>query len=237
MENTSVTKIEEKETLEKEGGPLVVFANELVIKTHEDNIEAQNTVAKIKAIKKRILGIFQPIKDAQHKAWRVTCDTINALSDPLDSAEKTLKKKVTTYTVVEEQKREKAAELLEAKRKDDERKRQEELEERAKKAEDKGKVEKAETLREQKEVEAPPPPAYLPPAPEQAKGTSFRSVWKADVTSVKDLCKAVADGTASVNLVLPNTPALNAFAKATKGGVKIPGVRFYEDRIMSSRSK
>ncbi len=88
-------------------------------------------------------------------------------------------------------------------------------------------------------VEVPevlPVEAYMEPAPisipqvaaptyEKQKGLGISTRWGARVFSIKDLCRAVADGKAPENFVMPNMPALNARAKSDQTGMNVPGVR------------
>lgn len=68
-------------------------------------------------------------------------------------------------------------------------------------------------------------------------GISYRDAWKVhpDV-NVKELAAAVGNGTAAANLVTPNLVALGQIARATEGSVKIPGVRFWNDRTIAARA-
>ncbi len=68
-------------------------------------------------------------------------------------------------------------------------------------------------------------PQVAAPTYERAKGLGISTRWGARVFSIKDLCRAVADGKAPENFVLPNMPALNARAKSDQTGMNVPGVR------------
>ena len=59
----------------------------------------------------------------------------------------------------------------------------------------------------------------------------FREVWSAEVTDIKALCRAVADGKASTECVMANMPVLNRMASALKATMNIPGVRAYSKRV------
>jgi hypothetical protein len=56
-------------------------------------------------------------------------------------------------------------------------------------------------------------------------------VWGAEVRDIKALCRAIAEGKASPNLVTPNMPALNKLATALKETMNVPGVRPYSRRV------
>lgn len=74
------------------------------------------------------------------------------------------------------------------------------------------------------QIVAPRVEAYIPPV----VGQSSRTAWKARV----DDAKAVPD-----EYKIVDTAMLDKFAQATKGRVTVPGVTFYEERVMSARSK
>lgn len=81
-------------------------------------------------------------------------------------------------------------------------------------------------------VAAPVQPTYA-----KASGVSKRDNWKAKVTNMKDLVKAVAAGKVPLEYLLPNEQALNARAKADKQTLNIPGVIAWNDSIVSGRTR
>lgn len=76
----------------------------------------------------------------------------------------------------------------------------------------------------------------IPVAPtyERAAGVSVAKTYRAEVVDVRKLAAAVGAGTWPTNLIEPNQPALNAMARASKGSIEIPGVRFVEDATVRS---
>lgn len=63
----------------------------------------------------------------------------------------------------------------------------------------------------------------------RAAGTQARFTWQAEVTDLDLLVKAVAENAMlPSNLLTPNQSALNAYARATAGKAKVPGLRFVE---------
>ena len=59
-------------------------------------------------------------------------------------------------------------------------------------------------------------------------GQSVRKTWKARVTDIQQVPR---------EWMVVNESALNAFAKSTKGAVKVPGVEFFEESTLASSSK
>lgn len=78
---------------------------------------------------------------------------------------------------------------------------------------------------------------YVPPPP-KVSGVSSRTNWKAECTSLRDL--VIAAGKAAergddtlLAYLLPNSTALGGVARATKGAVKVPGVRFWDEATVA----
>ena len=70
----------------------------------------------------------------------------------------------------------------------------------------------------------------------KVEGVSYRDNWKAaDAINVKELAAAVAAGIAPVMFLSPNLTALNRFIHDDKGATPIPGVKVFNDRIVSGR--
>lgn len=61
---------------------------------------------------------------------------------------------------------------------------------------------------------------------------STRSKWVAELTDIKALCRAVADGKAPASIVTLNQSEANRVAKSLKGSVRIPGIRVREEKIV-----
>lgn len=84
--------------------------------------------------------------------------------------------------------------------------------------------------------EVAPITAYIEPAPyiapvvaaptyDRVKGIGIRETWSAQIVSIKDLCRAVADGRVPEMAVQGNMPWLNNRARSDKRLMQIPGVR------------
>jgi hypothetical protein len=88
-------------------------------------------------------------------------------------------------------------------------------------------------------IEAPSTAVAAPVAPtyQKAAGISKRSNWKARVTDLKALAKAVAAGKVPVDYILPNQAKLDARAKADQSTMCVPGVVAYDDPSITGRVK
>ncbi len=65
-------------------------------------------------------------------------------------------------------------------------------------------------------------------------GLTSRKNYKAKVTDLMALVKAVAEGKAPLAYVLPNESVLDKMAKALKQQMSIPGVELIEESIKAS---
>lgn len=81
-------------------------------------------------------------------------------------------------------------------------------------------------------VAAPVEPTYV-----KTSGVSKRDNWKAKVTDLHALVKAVAKDKSLLSYLEPNDSALNARAKADRQTLNIPGVVVYNDSIISGRAR
>ena len=70
----------------------------------------------------------------------------------------------------------------------------------------------------------------------KVQGIVYRDTFKAhpDV-DVKALARAVASGAAPTSFLTPNMAAINAFARATKSGQPVPGLKFIVDRQIAAK--
>lgn len=75
------------------------------------------------------------------------------------------------------------------------------------------------------------------PAVVMPKGLGVSERYKAVVTSITLLCKAVAEGKAPATYVEANMTALNARARADRQAMSVPGVKVERDYSTSQRSR
>lgn len=221
---------------EQEITPIVTAANDLVIKNGDQSLAAQDILKDIKRRQKKVEEVFDPIVDSQHKAWKTACDKRASFMNPLKEAEGVIKKKVIAYESEAEKKRQDDARKAEAERLDKEAKEREKLEKKAQIAEIKGNTAKAEALRDQIDTVTVAPSFATPPVASKAQGTSFRTIWKGEVTDIKSLCQSIIDGRVAVDVFSPNYSVINKLADVCKGSMQIPGLKFYEEKSMSVRA-
>jgi len=171
---------------------------------------------------------FDPIDDASKKQRQATIAQGKKIDDPFDYVIKVTGSKAATWMRAEQAR---AAE---------ERRRAEEIARRE--AED-AQIKAAEALQAEGMVaaaeavlDAPVVSAKITIAePEKAEGVSYRDVWGAEVVSLLELVKAVADGRAPLNAIQANESYLGPWAKMSKGTESIPGVKVTNTPIQVRR--
>jgi len=190
-----------------------------------------------------MLGIVKESYKNLEKIKKETINPIRELRKKIDKlfnydlekykeVEKKIKEEISIYNVAQQKIFQKKQEKLRLKAKEEERRKTEQLKARAKKWEEKGKLEKAQELKEQSEtVHVPVNVIHNPNIP---RNISIHKIWKAKP----------ANGAASYNMgFLPiiyhiaNVKMLDNIAKATRGTQKIQGVEFYYQEVVSYRKR
>ncbi len=81
------------------------------------------------------------------------------------------------------------------------------------------------------------PVPTLAPRVAAPAGVSTVQRWRAEVTSLQLLCRAIADGKVPVHYVEANMTALNGLARANKQALNVPGVRAVPETTVSARGR
>ncbi len=200
MNNEIAISEEIKNELTRESSDVVNKSREIVIKTEADNERATAFLSTLKTMRVKIEDKIMPaVKQA-----KVAYDEIRKLKDdmirPLSDAEADLRAKIGAFVAAENARR--AA-----------------LQEKADKKFEKA-VQKAEATGK--------PLTVAPQIIKKVTSTnsaSFSVVWYAEVTDIKLLCKAIADGKVDIKAIEPNMPYLNAIARSYKSEKEIlPGI-------------
>lgn len=69
----------------------------------------------------------------------------------------------------------------------------------------------------------------------RVEGVSYRDNWRAEVTDLLALVKAVAAGKITLDALMPNEVWLNVQARALKNSLAVPGVRAVNNRVQNIR--
>ena len=220
-------------------------ANLIIVKDQVSLTAANQVFLDIKGLRKKIEDTFSPIISAAHRTHQEAIAQRKKIEEPLIVAEKYLNGQVTAYhQEIEKKRREEEeiarqeavkAEMARRKAEEDDRIRQ------AAELEAAGATEEAEALvNETVEENQKPIEVYIPPPPTpkvELEGATVKTYWQAEVTDLRALCRAVADGKAAIACVEPNMTVLNAQARALKKEMAIPGVRAVSTSSMASTGK
>ena len=94
-----------------------------------------------------------------------------------------------------------------------------------------------EVVAEVLETPVPVAPVAVAPTFNRAAGVSTRETWRAELIDIRALCRAVADGKASTELVQPNMVTLNSLARGLKSTFAVPGCRAIPETTVSARAR
>jgi hypothetical protein len=212
--------------IESDSLTLVEKAQSILVvdqRTHDDAAELH---IAIRELRKKVDEHYDPlIKQAfaTHRAAIAAKDTVDK---PLEQAQRIIKPKVIAF----EQDQERIRRELERTAQEEARRREEEA--RLALAVQAEEMQAAPEVVE--EILSRPMPTIAPtvaPIYQKTKGFTSRENWSAEVTDIKALCRAVADRTASENLVMGNGPALNQMARAMKQSFNVPGCRVVKEVV------
>lgn len=206
------------------------LANSFPMANQEDYEAGARELHLIKSQKNSLDAQRKLLKDPINKAAKQIEDFFRAPIAFLGQAEQIIKKKMISYAQEQERIRHEA----ERKRREEEDRLRLEAEAKALEAMEQGDDTRADEILEQAEM-APPPAVYTPP-PAKAQGISQRDNWKAELTDMKALARAVADGKAPVTLLQLNSVVAGQMARSLKDAMSYPGVRFYNDPTIAARA-
>jgi ribonucleotide monophosphatase NagD (HAD superfamily) len=176
---------------------------------------AANLLKDIAAMKKQIREHHRPTIEAAYEAHKLAVAAEKRFLDPLTEADKTIRDAMGRWNQL--QAVEKAEREEDARKADDERRLAEAI-----KVEEGGAAPETVNL----VLDTPKPaPAPLTPVTPTVEGVHERTTWHAEVTDLRELCKAVAEGNVSIEAVNPNMTFLNDRARMYKAGLSIPGVK------------
>lgn len=176
---------------------------------------ANGLIARLQTQKKKVIDFFADSKRKAAEAHKAICNAEKAMLTPVDTRINALKCATTRWYAAEQQR---IAAEEEKKRRE-----AEDMARLAAEAEESGDAEMA----QQAVIEATLAEASVPVMP-KCEGTSMRAIWKAVVTDPDKVPR---------EYLIVNQSALDALAKATKGSITIPGVRFEKTFVNSTRAK
>jgi hypothetical protein len=216
--------MEDIKTIETTALTVQERAKGLIITDSKSYTEAAGLLKEIASWKKQVKEHHRPTIDAAYKTHREAVAAEKRGLEPLDEADKLIRTAIGRWNqlqAIEKQKREDEARKAEEERRLNE----------AVKVEASGAAPETVNLVLDTPKEAP---AFVPVAPTVA-GISTRETWSAEVTSLVELCAAVARGDASIEAVQPNMKFLNERARMYKAEFAIPGVKAVKETGIAVR--
>lgn len=227
---TATAEPQEIEVLEEAALAWPDRAKAIVISDQPSYDKAALVLGDIVDLRKKIIAHHKPIKEATNNAHKTAVAAEKKLLEPIQNAERIIKDAIGDWD--REQQRllqEEQRKLQEAQRKADEEARLA----LAAEAEANGAPE--ETVDEILETTVVQPALVVQPTYQAARGVSTQQRWKAQVTDIKALCRAIADGKAAVTLVQANMPALNNMARAMRESFNIAGCKAVTETVVGVR--
>jgi len=219
----------EKQTeiaLRNESQPIVNQVNDLVIKDTESQRAASELLIMIKTGLKKVKEKMDPICKASNDAHKANTGLRNELTEPFTHAENLLKQKLARYLNEQAEKQRLAQIEAEAKARAEEQKKQEAILKKAEKAEAKGDTEKAMELHMEAAMVTVAPEIIA--GPEKVSGVHTSELWGFEITDINAVPR---------EYMIVNEIALNGLAKATKGALTLPGIKFVSRTVINARAR
>ena len=207
-------------------------ARDITIADQATYSQAADMLIGIKGLRKEIDDSYDPVIRKSHEAHRAAIEAKRKVEMPLAQAETILKRGIATF----EQEQERIRQQQEREAREAAARAEEEMRlQTAVQAEELGA--EPETVAEILETPLPMVAPEVAPTFQRAAGVSTRETWRGECYSIRDLCKAVAEGKASPELVLPNGPAINQLARAMKQTMNVPGCRAVKETGVAARTR
>jgi len=207
----------------------------IVCNNNDDKRHLMEVRKAVVLSRKSAVAYFRPQKEAAKKSHEIACANEKAFLVKYDAILSRIDNTVLDYNAAQERLARAEQARLQAIADEAARKERERLEKKAAKAETKS-PEKAEALRQQA-AEVIPAPVVVVPQAEKTAGESTRTTYKARLVSLADLIAAAAGGNmTAVSMITLDDKAANAFARATKGKIPVPGIEFSAEKTLVQRT-
>lgn len=227
---TAVLVTAPEQAMTKEVTAIEARANAAVIRNEVDYHLADEWLSDIKAQQKKVKAFFEPMRKAAKEAYDSVLARRKEMMDPLESAEQTLKSKVSAYVEEQEAKRRaKEEELRRLAQEEANRKLEEAI--AAEKSGDYAAAEFAMTDAEMLEDAAiiSPIQTHVP----KGKNISISKTW--EIVSINEEEVPVSLNGAVIRPV--DEGVVLRLIKASKGKIRIPGVTYKEVAGVSVRAR
>lgn len=215
---TAPINVSAAEDTEKETALILSNANELVIKNQETYVQSADFLKAIKSKAKELeelrKGLTRPLDESKRKIM----DLFRLPIEKLDKAEIKIKILMLGYSKEQERIRREQELKLQAEAE----KKRVKLEQKAEKAREEGKETKAVQYETRAETITMP---VVAPRVDKVNGIVEKSIWKARIVDEAKIPRAY---------LIPNMEAIQRVGVATKGSIKIEGIKFYSEEIISA---
>lgn len=214
-------------SLAQEAATVIIEAQSYEIKTLLQYTNSMELLKRIKGVYTKLEAERTAQKAPILAAGRDVDSLYKAETGKLQKAETRLKQAGILFNQEQQRKADAEQARLQAVAEERARKERERLLARAATAEERGKDEKADALRDQAEqVQVFVP--VVTPAMSKVAGVATRKVWKYRITDMAALPR---------EYMIPNEAMLSAFAKSTQGKVPVAGVEFYAEDSLAVSSR
>ena len=223
----------ELEVVKKGVSQLVFWASSLQVTTADDYKVVVERLRTIKGLRNRCTGYWKDLKEKAHGTWKDIIAKEKLVTDQCDYAGTIAKGKAIAWKQEADRKVQEEQRRLQAEADERARKEQERL---LKRAETLKTPEKQDEARQAAAEVITPVVAVASPTVD-VEGASSRKRWKAELTDKITLIFAAKPNSNAESLLEFNQKAAGAFARATKGTVPVPGVKFYEVEDLAVRKQ
>lgn len=203
-------------------------ASAVAVETDDDYVVAAELTKQVKQMQKQVTDYWEPMRKSTYEAYTAVNKHKKQMLDPLESAEKILKRKIGDFTKKREQERLRQEEAM---RKAAQAAMNQKLEEAAK-AESEGDAIGAEfAMAEAELMEGVSMNGGIQARAPKVKGVSKTKTWK--ITSIDS--EKVPINFAGMELRPVDEKLVLQLIKTSKGTISIPGVTYEEDINISIR--
>lgn len=214
--------------IQEEVSLVEIQAMEMVISNDAEYEMAAEFGKQIKVKAKVVTDFFEPMKTSAYQAHRAVCEREKTMLKPLQEAEKSLKKSMTVFFQEQERKRKELEENL---RREAEAEKERMLNE-AIALEEAGKTEEAEAAMFDAQVtESIAGKTAVVMSTPKVSGVSSSKDWEIESIDTEE----VPANFAGIEIRPVDEKAIMRLIRASKGSIKIPGIRYKETIKMSIR--
>lgn len=230
---------EEMDPLLKQLVKLEDYALALHIVDNETYQYAIDMLDKVSDLHKLLESVSERFREPVYRAYVEVREEKQKVLASAEMAIEVLRKKLSEYVVLQEQLfQDELDKRLEDKKKETE----ERLMEEVAAAVEKGDTERAEKLFDVLEKRSYTIDIELPHGPDTPDHVTYREYWTAEIAepyskSIKELCGAIAEGRAPVDLIKLNQKVANEIARSLKDEMNVPGLRVIRKKSLVRKSK